>query len=800
MATKLIDIPNQIAVEGVAFSFQIPNGTFSTSGTVQYRFEIQRRVRNCTLRRCLDDSENWMYAAGDILYGTPTAYEHFQSLNIEVTCLDINGPAYAIFNLTVVNNDYVGTRKPMVRYNQVFDHTITSANIAGYNWGSISSGQYVKIAASVGDPSAGNTTNIDTARTNGAIICWEVDNTNRASLDWGKVKSFDTVGLTHGLYRWEPGKTGNSLVGASGAPIYITNLGSIATVDNGIIAGAGVQNAAAIGLQGLCSYYIMCGQGTHADPYGLKVTTTVQPCFQILNSVEGKRYEQEIAYVEIPGTNGIGFHFKSDVTYTSHSFNSITDNGSGKIKITINGVNKTSNFPAKTDQQSIVFHTTAAGYDQRGKIMTSTFTGVNTELVLDEAFVAIGGAGTIYEIVNERPNSDWEGLKIHDNYLYDCREEGVSSGGEAMYIGKGFGDGYDLVLPGSRLVYPHDLRKVHCTWNIIERCGWDLWQARNVVDPTSKFKYNYVIDSGWGGWSSFEEAVDKQITDPTNNLNTALAQTQGMDWGTYSIGEFAYNYIENVMNVGIFYNFSGESYMHHNIVYNCQDEAIYSADGGKTYSTYKGWVSNNTERIAGNLQKGYVYNNLLIRAGDGFESFAKLPTIQIVNNLFVNCNTNGFNGNIRTNPDGNFSHNNNLFLENANLASLFKNEVLRDFRPITGSAADGAGVLYSTNVVQDKDFGGQKCTGRSSYAIGAFEVDSFYNYNLYHVAKNMIDGTIIRWYKADDNLGTNEYEIGHGELVFTPPSTGYYRMSVQPKAKTGVVTGFEVFTSWVNVV
>jgi hypothetical protein len=320
MATLANNIPNQYAIIDSAFSFTFDSGTF-TGTLLTYQLKIARNGGNLTIDREFahsDEDANWISFNGSTrtISGTPSGFGQKRSYQLVVEATDDSGDvAYGHFLLTVTDS---GT-KPCCRHDQFYDHVITSSNIDAFDSGIVASGEFVFIRDSVGDPSAGNTTKINTIRTAGGILCWEITLTNRDVIDYSKILGGDTIGLVSGIeaFTMATELTTNVAAGTAGNPIFITNIctynvsntpsdNGIVTVTNGgtnrpgIILGTGVDR------------FILIGQGDENDCLGLKITSTNQAAFNIGGL--GLKYEMEIAWVEIPSTRGIGMFPKCDLS------------------------------------------------------------------------------------------------------------------------------------------------------------------------------------------------------------------------------------------------------------------------------------------------------------------------------------------------------------------------------------------------------------------------------------------------------------------------------------------------------
>lgn len=302
MPTLVTQIPNQYAKQGQAYSFQFDAGTFSGSG-LTYAAYVNRPNRGRSL-------PSWLsFNAGTRTFsGTPSEWYQCEALQIVVECTDsLPSTTYCIFTLVVGASDNTG--RTVFRSGTTPDHTLTAANIASYDTGTISSGQWVCVDVDV-TPTGTALTKIDAARTNGGYIVWKLNNTNRVAFDYTAVDAGETIALDFSAGNLQTIRPEGDAVGLRGKEIMFTNFSDIGTIED---------NTTNPVLHRFTDAHIRwIGQPAGNTPYnndcfGIKVRSTQ---FTLARVTSGVNDGIEFAYVELVAGGSIGFHIKSDLTTT----------------------------------------------------------------------------------------------------------------------------------------------------------------------------------------------------------------------------------------------------------------------------------------------------------------------------------------------------------------------------------------------------------------------------------------------------------------------------------------------------
>lgn len=299
-------IPNQYAQEGVAFSYTFPSNTFTGTG-LTYEAVHNRPYLGYTLRPWLTFNP-----ATRTFSGTPTNWYDLEALQIVVKCTDsVADVKYSIFTLVVGASDNTG--RTVFRSGTTPEHTLTAANIAAYNVGTISAGQWVCVDTDVTVSGAALTT-ITNVRSAGGFIVWKINASNRSGFNFLNVNARETVALDFdsgslGYFKFL-GKLDNGL---RGAEIMFTNWNKIGKIKDD------TYNPITLWRQGALQdkHIRFIGQPEDHEPYTKVYGIGFESIqYTLLRAASGFQHGIELAYVEIGPGGAIGVHLKTNLINT----------------------------------------------------------------------------------------------------------------------------------------------------------------------------------------------------------------------------------------------------------------------------------------------------------------------------------------------------------------------------------------------------------------------------------------------------------------------------------------------------
>lgn len=231
MGTLAIQIPNQYAKEGVAYSYTFPVGTFN--GTNTYSAFVNR----LTFGRKLP---SWLTfnPATRTFSGTPTKWWQLETLQIVVQAEEAGIKNYSIFILTV--GAAANTGKICWRSGDTPSYTINAANLSTFNAAAPTANQWVAIAEDVTKViSQALRDKIAILRGNNVNLVWLWSNINglRAHqanhFDFDIVEAGETIAINgaNGATRaFNP--LGRLWRGLRGKEIYVTNYNEPVTINS----------------------------------------------------------------------------------------------------------------------------------------------------------------------------------------------------------------------------------------------------------------------------------------------------------------------------------------------------------------------------------------------------------------------------------------------------------------------------------------------------------------------------------------------------------------------------------------
>jgi hypothetical protein len=303
MPTLVNWIPNQYTQEGASFSYQFPADTFTDA--TAYTANLDRPVLGRSLPSWLTFTSATRTFSGTV----PSAWDdHETTYHIVVTATGTGDPTYAIFVLSIGFTDNVG--RPCYRSNYPLDFTLNAANLSSFLTASVTTGDWVKVAADLWALSGTANTKISEIRTNGGYIVWELNNTNLALFDWTTVTAGETVGLNFASGNIAALTINNDLInGLYGKEIYVTNIGAIGFVedntgDNPVLIKRS-QHIRFIGQPADNTPYTF-------NSYGIGFKSTSNTVFRCN---DGFRGNISISGCEVGPTNFIGIQIKTDLTH-----------------------------------------------------------------------------------------------------------------------------------------------------------------------------------------------------------------------------------------------------------------------------------------------------------------------------------------------------------------------------------------------------------------------------------------------------------------------------------------------------
>lgn len=540
-------IPNQCAIFGQAFSYQIPADAFSGT-SLTYTAEIHRINPSFNggqvvpsvfgewfwLKRLdnpfgLDVSYNWLTLSGDTFSGTPSdVWYHDESIQILVTATDTDqSTAQECFTITM--HEFVSgvTPTPMAK---------TAAECA-----------YVV-------NSGGQT----------------VLNTETLGLSPG-----DTIGIEQGATLSFTNIS--ALSGIPGNPIYITNVGGTAVIDS--------TGANTYWQQG--QYYRVIGQGTPSDPYGIDIQGAANPGIQVINSY----HDVEIAYCKIHDTGFTSISVKSQyVQRPMLTLSRLVKTAEGQNPASEAEMNAISasefDFCVRQDLRDANYDEAYTKFLYRNgqwvnnyhtDIEGGSYLGRLTTTQRDASSPSVGD--WIYNITTNQFNifnvcEDWvvwydmKRVRIHDLFMYrigserntltgpDYRGEGKGYKGFGQYENDHNEFKSDGITPNDFFPNgPHDIRNYIEHHVIVSDCGFDDTQLKNMPH------FDNFIHRTWG---------QNYGLGTTSEWNIGV-QDEGLFLGEGFSGYYAYNFAYNCgpISPNGYQNFSSNNTLYaFNVIHN----------------------------------------------------------------------------------------------------------------------------------------------------------------------------------------------------------------------------------------
>ena len=277
-----------------------------------------------------------------------------------------------------------------------------------------------------------------------------------------------------------------------------------------------------------------------------------------------------------------------------------------------------------------------------------------------------------------RENFTMYNVKLHDNYIHD-------TGGEGLYIGNSFYNGYTVTCNGTaKTVYPHLIYGLKVYNNIVERTGAEGLQYGCA--PDADVHHNQLQ---YGGFSPF-----------ANYQNNGLQISSGSGGDCYS------NIIRHTSGTGlIILGHLGNNRIYNNVVYDSGQDGIFCDDRpGSLPDTFVAFL-----------------NNTIVKTGrDGIRLYNQNNVNTVANNVITQMNTTpSLNGKAIVFQQGATASMAANFTAVSSASAGFVNDET-DFRPVAGSPLINTGVnVASWNVTTDLP--GTTREANPGYDIGAYE-------------------------------------------------------------------------------
>lgn len=326
-------------------------------------------------------------------------------------------------------------------------------------------------------------------------------------------------------------------------------------------------------------------------------------------------------------------------------------------------------------------------------------------------------------------------VSIHDNYIHD-------TGGEGMYIGHSFYNGYCQTCNGvPDTLYPHDIIGMRIYNNIIENAHWDGMQVGCVVEDCEI--YNNVI-TNYG--------IDK-----------VTSQNAGLQIGGGTTGKCYNNFVANGSGIGINVFGTGNNFVYNNIVLNA-GQNYFPNDPSKFVH---GIFCADRSTVPGS-PFNFINNTIINPKTDGIRMTSTLSANnEIRNNIVVHPGSMGS----YSNPNTSYVNlmttaptfvSNNYYAPTA-AEVQFRDTLNMNYRVLGTSPVKDAGIdVSSMGVIIDYD--SLLRLNYGSYDIGAFE---YHPENIWTGAKSSLWNDPANWSEQSTPIA-EDHVIIPGGTPFVP--------------------------------
>ncbi|AUD05739.1 right-handed parallel beta-helix repeat-containing protein [Spirosoma pollinicola] len=318
-----------------------------------------------------------------------------------------------------------------------------------------------------------------------------------------------------------------------------------------------------------------------------------------------------------------------------------------------------------------------------GNAMGVSVSGLSSDCEIDHIEVAAANFAGI--MVKTDPTCDpatWRenftmyNVKLHDNYIHD-------TGGEGMYIGNSFYDGFGVTCDGvAKTVYPHLIQGLEVYNNRIERTGAEGLQYGCA--PDAQVHHNRLEYTGISPFANYQ--------------NNGLQISSGSGGDCYS------NSIRHVAGTGLaILGHLGNGRIFNNVIYDVGQDGIFCDDRPGSLS---------------NTSMAFLNNTISKTGRDGIRLYNEINVNTIANNVITRPNaTPSLNGKAFVFAQGATASMSANFTAASASTAGFENDST-DFHLKSGSPLIDFGINVSSwRITVDLD-GNPRDT---SYDIGAYE-------------------------------------------------------------------------------
>jgi hypothetical protein len=787
-------IPNQYAKVGTAYSFQFDAGTFSGTG-LTYEAYINRPNQGRSLPSWLSfDSATRTFS------GTPTNWYEAEALQIVVECTDsVPATSYCIFTIVVGAADNTG--RTVWRSGSTPGHILTAANIAAYNTGTISAGQWVVIDTDV-VPSGTALTKINEARANGGFIVWKLNNSNRLSFLYSEVDAGETIALDFSAGNIAYIRPNGNCTGLRGKEIMFTNYNEI-----GIIKDSTTNPILLTGDDGHIRFIGQPADNTpyNTNCYGIKVTSNKNTLAKV-NA--GFNDGIEFSFVEAyggPDDSAIGFHIKTDITLTF-----------GDRRPSANTGSRNCNMRWIQVHDCYIYDT-----EGEGVYIGGGFYGGGSSTLPDRFYHDIEYARVEWNIAL---NTGWDALQMKNviregrmmyNYVKDTGTLPGASNAQrfGVFVGDGFvGDvAYNWVESSGRTAIRHyDTGYTKIYNNVVYNSGKEGGYGAKVANPV------------WNINTPIDILVNKNLPANIYSVAPTTSYTSRADLADGDLlCHIFHNTFINCLDTLVLFTATpvGQIRAQNNLFVNCGRTTISIPSG----SVNSGNVILNEVLLTNhfvdpdNKDFRILIGSSANGAGDDISSYYTNTDYNGTSYVTLTPSAGAFEfGSVINQDRYNYVATGNI-LPTVNAGSNQSINSLNSSIVLTGTATDSDGTISSQ--VWTQISGPNTATlanettlvltasnlivGTYIFRLTATDNSGGISFDEVSVTVNSDpDYTFHKFYQADDNVGTNETLIAVTTDVNYSVPTGlnkWFRRGSIPKAKTGTETGDEVFTNWINV-
>ena len=708
-------IPNQVAKEGVAFSYTFPVGTFSGSGLTYTAF-INRKDTGRKLPPWLSFN-----GATRTLSGTPTHWRHLECLQIVIAADEAGVKSYCIFILTVGAAD--NTARPVWRSGNIPDHVLTAGNVGAFNPATVTPGDWVTIGTDItaNVVPSGTLSKIQAIRSAGGFLVWLFSNDNGLSahqtnrIDFDLIQAGETLALIGSQGNLKALNThGRLWRGVRGKEIYVTNFNEPVTLTSRNYQN--VQNVSAIRFARSSEtnqdmHIRVIGQPNNHIPFVNVCGITLLE--GIAWQVDGPQGYIEAAFVNVLA-GSIGFHWKPNTTING---------GDRRPSENINGWDMNQKYLQIHDcvafggSKEIIYlggggwdgvKVQVKHYNTDGSPKMITYNGQQVH-----EYHNIQRFNSTHEYVriewNDFQESGWDSIQtrcvIREQFImYNFVREVAKSSDVNTVQGEG------IIMDGGTGV---------CAYNYIEKAYFA--PLRMGVIGQDAIHHNVCVDAGQENWGNPNLNAPQAGTSVyAGNRGLVFWDMPQLHIQNYPTWDPLQTYPIDNFVTQTKVKFNGKSY-----------RSMQPGNLGKNPETNPTWWEDTREWVSHVARPDLTIDDVFFKLFNNTFVNSKYTTLNIQvahpvaqrhvkNNLFINCvSTTAFSG---TGSD----NSNNLAKIGVTLASYFTDPANNDFRLDAGVDAIGAGVALG-DLISDpaffpdgfKDFSGGNHA--SPPAIGAFE-------------------------------------------------------------------------------